>query len=201
MYLSNLATNPLYGHPNLLQPIANGDEQAFATLYRLYVPRLIPLIKSMTKDEELVKEVIQDTFARLWLQRERLAEVEYPHTYILRITSYVCVNYIRRSAIGVRVMTELEKRSPQADNSITETVSLKDLERIIRTGILQLTPAQQKIYRLSREEGLSIPEIAERLNISPNTVKNTLVASLKSIREYAKKAGYSVSLFFCWIFI
>ena len=196
-----MGSNLLYGKKALLDLIAEGDERAFSSLYREYVPRLIPLIKSMTRDEELLKEVIQETFARLWLNREKLAEVEYPHTYILRTTSYVCVNFIRRNAIGVRVLDDVGRTSVNRDNSNEQTVALKDLERTIREGIAQLTPAQQNIYRLSREEGLSIPEIAERLQISPNTVKNTLVTSLKAIREYARIAGYPVSLFFCWIFI
>ncbi len=196
-----MKSNLLYGDKELLKKIADGDEHAFSSLYRAYVPRLIPLVKSMTKDEGLVKEVIQDTFTRLWLQRERLAEVEYPHTYILRVASYVCVNYIRRTANGVRIMHEMERRTSEETNPTEDSIALKDLERIIRDGISQLTNSQRNIYRLSREEGLTIPEIAERLGISPNTVKNTLVTSLKSIREYAKKAGYPITLFFCWIFI
>lgn len=42
---------------------------------------------------------------------------------------------------------------------------------------------------MSRDEGRSIPEIAAVLNISPNTVKNALVSSLKFIREYLAKYG------------
>lgn len=42
---------------------------------------------------------------------------------------------------------------------------------------------------MSRDEGKSIPEIAAILNISPNTVKNALVAALKFIREYLVKYG------------
>jgi RNA polymerase sigma-70 factor (family 1) len=196
-----LSVSPSHITKELLQSIADGDEGSFAELYRSYVPKLEPFIKRMTKDEVLVEEVIQDTFTRLWMNRARLSELEFPHTYILRTASYVCVNYLRRSAITARIEGDFSRNLPWFDNSAETTFNLKALEATIRQAIQLLTPAQQNIYRLSREEGLKIPEIAARLNISPNTVKNTLVTSLKSIREYAGKAGYPISLFFCWIFI
>ncbi|MBO9632331.1 MAG: sigma-70 family RNA polymerase sigma factor [Chitinophagaceae bacterium] len=195
-----MATHPSNENKELLLRIAEGDEQAFATLYRSYVPRLEPFISSITKSDSLVKEVIQETFTRLWMNRERLSEVEYPHTYILRTASYVCFTYLRRVSKDQRIVAALGSTFTN-DNLTEETVLLKDLERTIREALTELTPSQLRIYRLSREEGLKIPEIAERLGISANTVKNTLVASLKAIREYAKKAGYSLSLLFLWIFI
>lgn len=185
----------------LLQRISDGDEKAFEELYRLYVPRIVPIIRSMTKDEAIVDEVIQDSFTRLWINRVRLSEIEFPHTYILRTAAHVCISYLKRSAVRIRVAGEMSHTIPWFENPVDADFGLKELERTIREAVMQLTPAQQNIYRLSREQGLKIPEIAERLNISPNTVKNTLVTSLKTIREHAQKAGYPISLLFCWIFI
>ncbi len=110
--------------------------------------------------------MIQETFTRLWLSRERLAEVEYPHTYILRTASYVCFSYLRLIAKDLKLATALQRTGTQENNPTQDVLDIKDLERIIREGIMHLTPAQLNIYRLSREEGLKIPEIAERLGIS-----------------------------------
>ncbi|MGN6417470.1 MAG: RNA polymerase sigma factor [Pseudobacter sp.] len=184
----------------LLQQIADGDEQAFARLYRHYVPRLEPFIRSITKNESLVTEVIQETFTRLWISREKLVDVEFPQTYIYRTASYVTFHYLRRQTKGQQIIAQLEQTAPNSQNNIQDHLTLLDLEKTIREAITRLTPAQQKIFRLSRVDGLKIPEIAELLGVSPNTVKNTLVTSLKSIREFAEKAGYTISILLCWSF-
>lgn len=54
-------------------------------------------------------------------------------------------------------------------------------------AIEQLPGQRQKVYRLSREEGLSHQQIADKLDISVNTVKNQIVASLKFIRQSINK--------------
>lgn len=185
----------------LLQQVADGDEQAFAQLYRHYVPRLEPFIRSITKNESLVTEVIQETFTRLWISREKLVDVEFPQTYIYRTASYVTFHYLRRQIKGQQIIAQLEQTAPASQNDIQDQLSLRDLEKTIQEAIGRLTPSQQKIFRMSRVDGLKMPEIAAQLGISPNTVKNTLVASLRSIREFAEKAGYSISILLCWIFL
>jgi RNA polymerase sigma-70 factor (family 1) len=196
-----LSTDRSYTDKELLQQIANGDEQAFAILYRNYVPRLEPFIRTITKEESLVTEVVQETFTRLWMSRDKLADVEFPQSYIYKTASYVCFSYLRRQSMGKRIVSQLEIGAPHSENATQELLTLRDLERTIREAITLLTPSQRNIYRLSREEGLKIPEIAEHLGISPNTVKNTLVASLKAIREHAQKAGYTISVLLSWVFL
>lgn len=47
----------------------------------------------------------------------------------------------------------------------------------------ELSPRQKEIFQLSREEGLSHNEIAEKLGISTNTVKNHLVTILSFLKR------------------
>src|SRR5690625_6296154 len=56
--------------------------------------------------------------------------------------------------------------------------------RLIQQSIRQMPPRRQLIFRLSREEGYTHEEIADKLNISKNTVKNHVVAALKDIKAY-----------------
>jgi len=56
----------------------------------------------------------------------------------------------------------------------------------------RLPEQRRRIYQMSRDEGMKIVEIAERLAISPNTVKNTLVVSLRFIRQYLADRGHEL---------
>lgn len=73
-------------------------------------------------------------------------------------------------------------------NNVTEEkVFLNDLERVANEGLLQLNRQQQQVFTLSRYEGLSYEEIADRLQISKNTVKYHLVNALKVMRTHFSK--------------
>jgi len=54
-------------------------------------------------------------------------------------------------------------------------------------------PSQQKIiYKLAKQEGISREEIARRLNISPNTVRNHLAAAVEYLRARLKTEASSI---------
>jgi RNA polymerase sigma-19 factor, ECF subfamily len=59
---------------------------------------------------------------------------------------------------------------------------------------------RRQVYELSRREGLSIAQIADRLGLSPNTVRNTLGHALAFIRERLENSGYILpALILTWI--
>jgi RNA polymerase sigma factor (sigma-70 family) len=74
-----------------------------------------------------------------------------------------------------------------------EGLSNPEIGLLIHEAVQRLPPQQQLIYQLSRQEGLSNPEIADRLKLSPNTVKNHLVKAIQSIRIFIR---HSTRIFF-----
>jgi RNA polymerase sigma-70 factor (ECF subfamily) len=71
-------------------------------------------------------------------------------------------------------------------------MDLKEVRRLIIEAVGRLPAQRRRIYQMSRDEEMKIPEIAERLGISPNTVKNTLVVSLGFIRHYLAERGHEL---------
>lgn len=53
----------------LVKQIVDGDERAFETLFKSYVPRLYPVVIQVVISDAVVMDVIQDVFLKLWLNR------------------------------------------------------------------------------------------------------------------------------------
>lgn len=175
-----------YNEKVLFQLIAAGDEKAFDTLFNLFLPRLYPFIIKLTRSEQATQEIIQETFIRVWLNRDKLPGIDNPGGWLFKVTSNECYSYLRKSVLNNKFFNTIDTE-PDPVDATYEELDLKELNRLIGEAVDKLPPQRKKIFQLSREQGKSIPEIAATLNLSPNTVKNALVSSLKFIREYLGK--------------
>ncbi|NSL87266.1 RNA polymerase sigma factor [Chitinophaga solisilvae] len=178
----------------MFQRISEGDEEAFGILFNSSLQTLEPFIRKLVKKQEDVKEVIQATFMRVWLSRDKLAAIEQPRAWLTRVAANECYTLLRKEATEFRLrQAAQESVMPDTD---TGQFSFRELQHIIEEAVMQLSPQRRRIFQMSRNQGMKIPEIAEALDLSPHTVKNALVASLKFIREYLQRYGHTFPLIF-----
>lgn len=180
----------------LFDLIAEGDETAFRDLFNLYTPQLYPMILKVTKVENVAEDILQETFLKLWISRDKLREIENPRAWILRIAYFQAFTFLSKKAIHQKAVGKLEDKArlQSQRNDIEETMAFSSLQAVVRKAVSNLPGQTKKIYQLSREQDLKIPEIAKQLNLSEQTVKNTLSRALKFIREYVQRAGHVLFL-------
>jgi RNA polymerase sigma-70 factor (ECF subfamily) len=89
----------------------------------------------------------------------------------------------------------LEETESYSD-STASSIDFNDLENAVNEIVEQLPPKRQKVFRLSRNEGLSNDEIAKRMNIQKKTVENHLNHALKYLREKLNEKSFLTILFF-----
>ena len=186
--------DPAYNDRELFRMIAEGDETAFRQLFQSYAPQLQPVIMHLTKTAAVADDIIQETFLRLWISRDKLPGIENPRSWILRIVFHQSFSWLRRQAVHHKALDAISLREETASTT-EEEVIYHAIVKSIAEAVQQLPAQAKRIYLLSREKGLKIPEIALELGLSPNTVKNSLVRSLRSIRERIEQAGHYLPLF------
>ncbi len=177
----------------LFSRVATGDEKAFEQLFHLFLSRLHPFILKLTRSEHAAQEVIQETFIRVWLNRDKLDSIDNPGGWLFKVASNECYTYLRKSMLVNKFSQELSVEPAPLDTT-HEYLDARELNRLIGEAVELLPPQRRRIYQLSRHEGKTIPEIADELQLSPSTVKNALVTSLKSIREYLAQSGITLSV-------
>ena len=179
---------------DLLKKIAEGDEKAFGVLFYEYLPVLKSFALKFTKSEHATEEIIQDSFLKIWINRDKLEFVDNIKAYLYKYVSNECLNYLRKALRHVKTIDNFKSTHSDHSNNTIDTIHLNEVNKIINNAILSLPVQRKKIYELSRLEGKSIPEIAEILNLSPSTVKNALVIALKSIRANLEQHGITLSM-------
>ena len=173
----------------LVNEIIEGNEKAFSVLFFRYLPVLSVFATRFTKSEDSAEEIIQDAFIRVWLNRDKLAGVDNVKAYLYKYVSNEALSHLRKKLKQEKMATSFAASHTDSDNNTVEEINLRDVTRIVAAAIEKLPTQRKKIYQLSRNDGKTIPEIAEVLQISPNTVKNSLVTSLKFIRLQLEEHG------------
>jgi RNA polymerase sigma-70 factor (family 1) len=185
----SLQTNHLHIEKALFDRVADGDEQAFEQLYDLLKPRIAGYVMKLVKSETGTAEVIQEALIRFWLSRDKLHDIQQPHAWLFRIVANECYRHFRQHGLQERLRSELEVTAAEASHQTEMDLAYRETRRIIHDVVAALPERHREIYRLSREEGLRMQEIADRTGLSFRYVKKVLMATLKIIREKLRQAG------------
>lgn len=163
--------------------ISQGDEAAFSEIFYYYVPRLCSFIKKMTRSAEIAEELVQEVFLSLWINREKLAEIESCSSYIFTIAANKTFNYLKSKAIHERYLNTMVSNNGGSDNNTMETIDFHESQYLVNKLVNQLPFQKKVIYKLTRDKGMSHDEVAVQLGISKNTVKNHLVETLRFLKK------------------
>jgi RNA polymerase sigma-70 factor (family 1) len=163
--------------------IAVDEHSAFRILYNRYWESLYKKALYRLGNSEDAQDAVQEVFISLWRNRETIQFEGTLSPYLFTALKYCVIKKVYQNAKkGIPLplsVDELECTGLTTE----ELLQYKEMQAIIAIEVNKLPQRMQEIYRLSRMEDLQIAEIAEQLNISEQTVKNTLSTALKRLRE------------------
>lgn len=186
---------------SLLYKVSMGNEQAFRVLFDKYRPNIYTTALRITADEWVAEEILQDTFLKVWLNREVIANLDNFGGWLYTIAKNLTYNAIKQSQNEKRKCLNMAKDSisvyyPQTDYLIQE----REFKNILKQAIDRLPPKQQLTYRLIKQQEMKREEAASVLKVSAETVKWNLDQAMRSIRAFCmahlKDASFIVVLYF-----
>jgi len=170
----------------LLAEIANGSEASFSVLAHSIYKRLFPFTVSLVKSEAEADDVMQDLFLKIWLNRTTLTTLDNPFGWIYTVLSHTISNHLRTK---IRHELKLNKVKTITTYHLEEELDARFTESLIDEAARLLPEKRKQVFLLNKKEGLSRKEIAERLHISENTVRNQLAEAIRFIRERLEHHG------------
>lgn len=188
-----MSQSPLIDVNHLLRQVAEGDDAAFREIFDHFRAPFYSAAFKMTHSPDTAGEIVQEVFVDLWEKREKVAAARIPEAYLLRMLHNTIYTHFRKLAVEQKLKRTLAVQGEGIDeNPVEELLLSKENRAFLDAVISQLPPQQQLVYRLMKQEGLSRDEVAAKLNISPNTVKNHLAAAVEAITGHFKKGASAI---------
>lgn len=186
----------------LIHRVSQGDERAFREMYNQYQEKVYFLAWKLLNSETEAKDVLQEIFLKLWLNREKLADVERLAAYLNTIVRNHIYDRFRAKAMREVYLGDFSESDAETTiHTPIEQLSLKQLEAAINGAVEELPAQQKRVFLLSRVQNLKHEEIAEQLEISRETVKKHIVAALQNIKTKLAATGVSLSIYVLYIII
>lgn len=165
----------------LLHAIKDGDAGAFKSLYDRYWERLY-LKACQRVDKDTAKDLVQEVMTTLWRRRMDIFTFDDGEIgrYLFTAIKYRVITHYAYTADEIKNSSLFNVLL--SDDVPGKTMETKELSEFIDAEIRRLPTRMQEVFRLSREDDLSIADIAHKLNLSEQTVKNQLTEALKRLR-------------------
>lgn len=189
-----------HSNTELVKLLKKGDLSAFDAIYKKYSRRLYGFIFRYVKQDSDTEEIVQEVFLKIWQSRDKINIYSSFESFLFTIAHNATVNLLKKRATEHKYVEHV-KAIQQIENSyeLTDEIHYKELEQRFHGLLNELSPRQKEIFQLSRDEGLTHKEIAEKLGISQNTVKNHLVTTLSFLKSKLDNGllitGVFISLF------
>lgn len=157
-----MSTHSINDVKGLLVQVAEGNEQAFAQLFKLHYNQLGDFIYRITDSKHLTQEIVQDVFLKIWVNRSTLPAIGCFKAYLMVVArnhAYNCLKQIAREKSRQKQWTDTVLH--QAVSGQHETMSgntAPDTGKLLEEAVELLPPQQKNVYLLSRQEGIATKE-------------------------------------------
>ncbi|HEY0668626.1 MAG TPA: RNA polymerase sigma-70 factor [Sphingobacteriaceae bacterium] len=163
----------------LVQRLKESDPVSFKMIYKLYWRRLYNTAYHIIESDSEAEDIVQDVFSSLWYRREHLCIKGSIENYLVKAVKYTAFFYIKLQS---------RKRSMRFEesalaNDIEDQIAYKDLEHLMKKILDSLPFKTREIFSLSRFEGLTYSQIAERMDVSVKTVEYHISLALKKFSK------------------
>lgn len=168
--------------------------KSFNKLYNDYFQQFTRFANSYVKDYQIAEDIVSEAFVAYWENIEKLSPDSYPHAYILTIVKNKCINHLKHIRIKKLAEKELVNNADWRLKISLNTLEAfepsfifsNEIQQIVKLTLNKLPKKTQKIFILSRYEGLSYKEIAKIMSLSVKSIEFHISKALNRFRVVLK---------------
>ena len=167
--------------------IKAGSEGVFRSVYRAEFNNLVHFVNSYTRNRLDSEDLVQETMLAIWKNRESLDPERNFRSYLYTIARNKSLNYLRDNANHLKSSSLQESETlinslALSSPTVEEEINALDLQSFIDRVYLSLPEKVVNTFRMSRQDGFTYNEIAEKLGITVKVVEYHISITLKALR-------------------
>jgi RNA polymerase sigma-70 factor (ECF subfamily) len=166
----------------IMQKIKDKDPAAYTEVYDKLYRKLFLFAKSLIGNTEEARDIVTESFIKLWSQKNSFTNMVHLQVYFYTVIKNSCIDYLRKDKLRTKLENQLIQSGTLHENVIERKYQEAELVQILYERINQLPERMQQVFKLTYLEGYSRAEVAQMLNLSENTIRNTNAAAMKSLR-------------------
>jgi RNA polymerase sigma-70 factor (ECF subfamily) len=168
----------------LLHRLRSGDENAFTEIYHRYWEKLLAIGYYHTQDKQASEDIVHQVMISLWTRRSELKIQSLP-AYLATAVKFAVFKAITRDKRRRQLLQDQDVSINET--SLEEKLDARFLQEFL-SGIVEELPEKARlVFHYSRDLGLSVTEIAGKMDLSPKAVEYHITKALRSIREALRK--------------
>jgi RNA polymerase sigma-70 factor (ECF subfamily) len=148
----------------------------------LYYP-LCHFADGLLNDVPAAEDIVTEVFVVLWRKHGDFKTLQNIKAFLYISTRNACINYLKKLQRDSEMRSGLSKylSDEYSEFALNEMIRMEEMQQVYE--VIESLPCQcRRIFKLCYMEGVKNPEIAEKFNISVNTVKNHKVKALNLLR-------------------
>jgi RNA polymerase sigma-70 factor (ECF subfamily) len=181
----------------IIEGVKNGDMAAFDMIYRAYSKRLFRFVYGIIKTESDAEEIVQEVFVKIWESHENINDFALFDSYLFTIAYNSTISVIRKKLSEAKYIQHVKSLQIQEqEKTIINDIDFESVSLKVNELVDKLPPRQKEVFKLHRENELTYRQIAEKLEISVNTVENHMSKALKFLRKNLNRESLAALLLF-----
>jgi RNA polymerase sigma-70 factor, ECF subfamily len=178
----------------IIENCKKGDKQAFKALMLNYSDYVFALAFRILSNDEDARDIVQETFIRVWKNLDRYnAEVKIT-TWIYKITTNLCLDKLKsHKRKPLNFDHEIEKTAYLlCSENLNDHLDNKQIAELINQMTENLTPKQKIVFVLKDIEGLESEEVEKITGMDNGQIKSNLYYARQQIKNRLIKIGYEL---------
>lgn len=175
-----------YSDANLFMLVQQDNERAFAVLYDRYKLALFRHVYKRTGLESEAEEILQNIFISLWRNRHKIVIADALSPYLYGAAKKAVLELYASTKKKLKREHLLSCTEEALDFSVEDHIAAQELEVVLKAEVNRMPSTMKKAFELSRNENLTIKQIASVLEVSEQTVKNNITMAIKILRGKIK---------------
>lgn len=175
----------------IIERCQHGDEKAFRCVVQSYQRMVFSVSLRMVCNEDAAKDIVQETFIRVWLNIQKYERGKDFKTWIYTIAIRLCLDTLKKDSWeALDSEDETSFKNFVNEQSPDKHLENKELVSIIKVLARNLTPKQRMVFTLICLEHLETQEVERITGLSANKIKSNIYIARRKIKEQLKRLGY-----------